>query len=103
MSVEVAMVPFAHLLKALEEINDPRRAQGQRYKLSYLLLYCEWDGACAESIDFGFKNAENIVANLIVDDGVKERFLHFINFLVCTNRINSTSKAGASMLCMTFQ
>jgi hypothetical protein len=34
------MVPFAHLLKALDEINDPRRAQGQRYKLSYLLLYC---------------------------------------------------------------
>ena len=33
------MVPFAHLLKALEDINDPRRRQGQRYRLSYLLLY----------------------------------------------------------------
>jgi hypothetical protein len=33
------MIPFAHLLNALEEINDPRRLQGRRYKLSYLLLY----------------------------------------------------------------
>ena len=49
--------------------------------------YCEWDGAVAESIDFGFKNPENIIINLIVCDGVKERFqrknlfhpdLHFI-------------------------
>lgn len=36
--------------------------------------YCEWDGACAESIDFGFKNAENIIMNLLIDDGVKERY-----------------------------
>jgi DDE_Tnp_1-associated len=40
MSVEVAMVPFAQLLKALDDINDPRRPQGQRYRLSHLLLYC---------------------------------------------------------------
>ena len=36
--------------------------------------YCEWDGAAAESIDFGFKNPENIIINLLVDDGVKERY-----------------------------
>ena len=36
--------------------------------------YCEWDGACAENIDFGFKKAENIIINLLVDDGVSERF-----------------------------
>ena len=36
--------------------------------------YCEWDGACAESIDFGFKDPENIMISLLVDDGVKERF-----------------------------
>ena len=35
--------------------------------------YCEWDGACAENLDFGFKNAENIILNLLIDDGVKER------------------------------
>ena len=34
------MVPFALLLKALDDINDPRRPQGQRYRLSHLLLYC---------------------------------------------------------------
>ena len=34
------MVPFAHLLNALEDINDPRRPQGKRYKLSHLLLFC---------------------------------------------------------------
>jgi len=39
-SLEVAMVPFAHLLNALEDINDPRRPQGKRYKLSHLLLFC---------------------------------------------------------------
>ena len=36
--------------------------------------YCEWDGACAENIDFGFKNADNIIIYLLVDDGVKQRY-----------------------------
>lgn len=36
--------------------------------------YCEWDGACAESIEFGSKTAQEIIINLIVDDGVPERF-----------------------------
>jgi uncharacterized protein YkwD len=35
--------------------------------------YCEWDGAAAENLDFGFKNAENIILNLLIDDGVEER------------------------------
>lgn len=33
------MAPFAHLLKALSTIRDPRRAQGQRYTLPHLLLF----------------------------------------------------------------
>lgn len=36
--------------------------------------YCEWDGATAESLDFGFKIAENIIINLLIDDGVKDRY-----------------------------
>jgi hypothetical protein len=36
--------------------------------------YCEWDTACAESIDFGSRLAEDVIINLIVDDGVAERF-----------------------------
>jgi hypothetical protein len=32
------MVPFAPLLSALEQIPDPRRAQGRRYPLPHLLL-----------------------------------------------------------------
>ena len=36
--------------------------------------YCEWDGACSESIDLGFKTAENILINLLVDDGVSNRY-----------------------------
>ena len=39
--------------------------------------YCEWDGSCAENMDFGFKKAENILLNMIIDDGVKERFQRF--------------------------
>ena len=35
--------------------------------------YCEWDGALAENLDFGFKDPENIILNLLIDDGVKER------------------------------
>ena len=35
--------------------------------------YCEWDGIVAENLDFGFKEASNIVMNMIMDDGVKER------------------------------
>jgi uncharacterized protein YkwD len=36
--------------------------------------YAEWDGDIAENLDFGFKKAENIMMNLLVDDGVKERY-----------------------------
>ena len=39
--------------------------------------YCEWEGAAAENLDFGFKKAENIILNLIIDDGVKERNQRF--------------------------
>ncbi len=35
--------------------------------------YIEWDGACAENLDFGFKNPENIILNLLIDDGCEER------------------------------
>jgi DDE_Tnp_1-associated len=37
--LETAMVPFAALLSALEEIPDPRRLQGRRYSLPHLLLF----------------------------------------------------------------
>ena len=36
--------------------------------------YVEWDGACAENIDFGFVEADNIIINLLIDDGIKERY-----------------------------
>ena len=36
--LEAAMVPFAGLLAALEQIPDPRRRQGRRYPLAHLLL-----------------------------------------------------------------
>ena len=32
-------MPFATLLTALDEIRDPRRAQGKRYTLGHLLLF----------------------------------------------------------------
>lgn len=36
--------------------------------------YTEWDGSCAENIDFGFTEPENIIMNLLIDDGVEERY-----------------------------
>ena len=36
--------------------------------------YVEWDGITAESIDFGFKDPGNIILNLLIDDGVKDRY-----------------------------
>ena len=33
------MVPFSNLLAALQDVADPRRAQGQRYPLAPLLLF----------------------------------------------------------------
>src|SRR5947209_389530 len=33
------MMPFAGLLAALDRIPDPRRRQGQRYRLAFLLLF----------------------------------------------------------------
>jgi hypothetical protein len=35
----VAMVPFGRLLNALNEVPDPRRAEGKRYPLAPLLLF----------------------------------------------------------------
>jgi hypothetical protein len=37
--LEAAMVPFAGLLAALEQIPDPRRRQGRRYPMAHLLLF----------------------------------------------------------------
>ena len=36
--------------------------------------YCDWDGVIAENIDFGFKIPENIVMNMIIDDGDENRY-----------------------------
>ena len=36
--------------------------------------YCDWDGAIAENIDFGFRIPENIVMNMIIDDGDENRY-----------------------------
>lgn len=35
--------------------------------------YIEWDKAIAENLDFCYKFAENIVMNLLIDDGTKEK------------------------------
>ena len=47
--------------------------------------YTEWDNQIAESLDFGFIQAENIICNLLIDDGVKERYQRM-------NLFNSTYK-----------
>ena len=36
--------------------------------------YCDWDGVIAENIDFGFRVPENIVMNMIIDDGDENRY-----------------------------
>ena len=36
--------------------------------------YCDWDGVIAENIDFGFKIPENIIMNMIIDDGDENRY-----------------------------
>ena len=36
--------------------------------------YCEWDGVVSESIDFGFTDPQNIILNLLIDDGVEDRY-----------------------------
>jgi uncharacterized protein YkwD len=35
--------------------------------------HAEWEVACGENLDFGSKNAVNIIVNLLVDDGVEAR------------------------------
>lgn len=35
--------------------------------------YTEWDDSCAESIDLGYKTADNIILNLLIDDGSEGR------------------------------
>ena len=50
--------------------------EGTEIKTIYNRLekYCEWDGAIAENLDFGFKIPENIIMNLIIDDGDENRY-----------------------------
>jgi hypothetical protein len=38
--------------------------------------YAEWDGALAENIEFGSRNAEDVVIGWIVDDGLKDGRIH---------------------------
>ena len=40
----------------------------------YIEKYCEWGGMLCENIDFGTKQAENIMIKLLLNDGIKERF-----------------------------
>jgi len=35
--------------------------------------YCEWEGTCAENIDFGSRTGVDVVLSLLVDDGIKTR------------------------------
>ena len=35
--------------------------------------YTEWDGSIAESLQFCYKNAENIIISLLIDDGSNEK------------------------------
>lgn len=35
--------------------------------------YCEWEGICAENLDFGSKSGLNCLLSLIIDDGVTTR------------------------------
>jgi len=35
--------------------------------------YCEWEGICAENLDFGSKTGLNCLLSLMIDDGVKSR------------------------------
>ena len=35
--------------------------------------YTEWDEVCAENIDLGFKVADNIILNILIDDGAESR------------------------------
>ena len=35
--------------------------------------YIDWYGACAENLDFGFRNPENIILNLLIDDGSEDK------------------------------
>ena len=82
---------------ALDHANDIGQYgltghEGSRDSTLYARIekYIEWDGVCAENLDFGFKNAENIILNLLIDEGCEERIqrnniiylIRYINMLV---------------------
>ena len=70
-----------HLSKsALDHANDIGRQglynhEGSNDSLlsDRIEKYTEWDGAIAESLQFCYKNAENIIMSLIIDDGSNEK------------------------------
>jgi uncharacterized protein YkwD len=43
-------------------------------------LFCEWEGVCAENIDFGSRTAINVLLSFLADDGVSTRG-HRVNLL----------------------
>lgn len=45
-----------------------------KYIYNRLEKYCDWDGAIAENLDFGFKIPINIIMNMIIDDGDENRY-----------------------------
>ena len=65
---------------ALDHVNDIGRQGTHNHEGSNDSLlsdriekYTEWDGAIAESLQFCYKNAENIIISLIIDDGSNEK------------------------------
>lgn len=53
--------------------------EGSEIKNIYNRLekYCDWDGAIAENLDFGFKIPENIILNMVIDDGDENRYQRY--------------------------
>ena len=45
-----------------------------RIYINRLEKYCDRDGAIAENLDFGFKIPENIIMNMVIDDGDENRY-----------------------------
>ncbi len=79
-----ALKPLENSEKLAKSANDHVNDIGTRGAASHesadgknvsdrIEKYIEWEGVCGENIEFGFKKAEDVIINLLVDDGMSDR------------------------------
>jgi len=68
----------SELIKSCKDVSNELGKNGivnhSKNLPQYIEKYCEWGGMLCENLDFGTKQAQNIMIKLLLCDGIKQRF-----------------------------